>query len=188
MTDRFDLGKLTPSPAAINFTKLDHFNGTHIRLLEDADLEKRVRPFLAGAGLPVDDDILRRIAPLIKGRMTTLDEAVGMAGFFFRPAVEPVADELIGKGLSRAQSRDVLRQSRAILEPLQPFDAATLDAALRELVERMGLSAGQVFGILRAAVTGQKISPPLFESMEIIGRDAVLRRLQKGEEVLGELP
>jgi glutamyl-tRNA synthetase len=185
MIERFDLERLTASPAAINFTKLDHFNGTHIRLLAEAELARRVKPFFVEAGLPVQEQTLLRIAPLIKERLTTLDEAVPMGGFFFREAVAPVREELIGKGLTSAESGNVLGQTLAILEKLEPFDAQTLDAALRALVERMGLSTGQVFGVLRAAVTGQKVSPPLFESMEIIGREQVLRRLRSAQEMLG---
>ncbi len=100
MIERFDLTRLTASPAAINFTKLDHFNGTHIRRLGDAELAKRVKPFFEGAGLAVEDETLMRVAPLIKERLTTLDDCVAMAGFFFRDEVEPKSEELIGKGLT----------------------------------------------------------------------------------------
>lgn len=184
MIKRFDLGSLTASPAAINFAKLDHFNGTHIRLLSDDDLARRLGPFFAAAGLPVQDDALRRIAPLLKGRMTTLDEAVPMGGFFFKPTVTPEPAELVGKGLTSLQSQDVLRSSLAVIEPLQPFDAGTLDGALRQMAERMSLSPGEAFGVLRVAFTGQKVSPPLFESMEVIGRDLVIARLRNALNML----
>src|SRR5512143_2208634 len=111
MIAKFDLEHLTASPAAINFAKLDHFNATHIRLLSDDDLAARIRPYFVRANLPVTDDMLRRIAPLLKPRLTTLDDSVGMAGFFFRDDVRPNRGELVPKALSSAQALDAARQS-----------------------------------------------------------------------------
>jgi glutamyl-tRNA synthetase len=184
MADRFDLAHLTVSPAAINFAKLDHFNGTHIRMLTDADLAARVKPFFVKAGLPVKDDMLMRVTPLIKMRTTTLDEAVDMAGFFFREDVQLKPEELVSKGLTPVQALEVARQSLRVLEGVNPLTAQNAEPPMRALVEELGLSAGQVFGILRVAVTGQKVSPPLFESMEIIGRETVLKRVRKAIEIL----
>jgi glutamyl-tRNA synthetase len=184
MIARFDLEHLTASPAAINFTKLDHFNGTHIRLLADAELAARIKPYLINASLAVKDDVLIRIAPLIKERIVTLDEAVEWAGFFFREEIRPKPDELVAKGLTTTQSLDVARKSLTVLEGFDRMDAAITEPPMRALVEQMGLSAGQVFGIVRVAVTGQKVSPPLFESMEIIGREQVLRRVRVAIDIL----
>ena len=178
MIARFDLEHLTASPAAINFAKLDHFNGTHIRLLSDADLAARTKPYFEKAGLAVQDDVLMRVAPLIKVRLTTLDEAVDMAGFFFRDDVRPNPEELVPKGLTPAQALDVARQSLEVLENTIPLTADNAEPPMRALVEKLGLSAGQVFGILRVAVTGQKVSPPLFESMEVVGGEKVLQRVR----------
>lgn len=184
MIARFDLEHLKASPAAINFARLDHFNGTHIRLLSDAELAARIKPYFVKAGLPVRDEALIRIAPLIKLRMTTLDEAVDMAGFFFREHVQPTPEELVPKGLTAAQALDVARKSLKVLEQVDPLTAEAAEPKMRALVEELELSPGQVFGILRAAVTGQKVSPPLFESMEIIGREKVLARARAA---IGEL-
>jgi glutamyl-tRNA synthetase len=178
MVQKFDLEHLNPSPAAINFAKLDHFNGTHIRLLPDGELARRIRPFFVQAGLIVKDDVLAKLTPLVKERIVTLDEAVDMAGFFFKDEVSPQPEELVAKGLTAAGSAQAARQSLAILEKAAPFTAEVAEPPMRELVERLGLSAGQVFGILRVATTGQKVSPPLFESMEIIGREKVLARIR----------
>jgi glutamyl-tRNA synthetase len=178
MIERFDLEHLTASPAAINFTKLDHFNGTHIRLLSDADLAARIKPFFEKAGLHVDDDLLMQVTPLVKVRLTTLDEVVDMAGFFFREDVKPNPEELVSKGLTPAQALDAARRSLRVLEEVIPFTAQEAEPPMRALVDQLGLSAGQVFGILRVAVTGQKVSPPLFESMEVIGQKTVLKRVR----------
>jgi glutamyl-tRNA synthetase len=184
MIARFELEHLTASPAAINFNKLDHFNGTHIRLLGDSDLASRIKPFFVKAGLSVDDGTLSRIAPLVKERLTTLDDAVGMAGFFFRPEVQPDPAALVPKGMTSMDAVAAMRQAVTILEGAQPFAAASVEAPLRALVERLGLTPNQLFGMLRMAVTGQKVSPPLFESMEIIGRDKVLDRVRRAMQLL----
>jgi glutamyl-tRNA synthetase len=188
MIARFDLDHLTASPAAINFAKLDHFNATHIRLLTDADLAMRIRPYFVRAGLPVQDDTLLKLAPLLKPRLTTLDDSVEMAGFFFRDEVGAAPGELVPKGLAPAQALEATRLSLQVLEATDPFAAPELEPRLRALVERLGLSAGQVFGILRAAVTGQKVSPPLFESMEIIGKHKVLQRVRAAIAQLERMP
>ncbi|HEX2993571.1 MAG TPA: glutamate--tRNA ligase [Anaerolineales bacterium] len=184
MIERFDINSLTPSPAAVNFQKLDHFNGTHIRLLATDDLARRIKPYLTGAGFEVDNETLLKVTPLIQERLVTLDDCIPFAGFFFEETVEPKPEELVAKGLDAAQSADLARKMYEILAALPDLSHQTAEPPMREFVEKSGLSAGQVFGILRVAVTGQKVSPPLFESMEIIGKDKVLRRVQKAIELL----
>ena len=184
MIEQFDLRRLTASPAAINFTKLDHFNGTHIRLLSDEELARRVKPFLTNLELPVRDDMLIKMAPLIKERLTTLDEAPAMAGFFFRSEVEPRREELMPKGMTAQTATAILKESASLVASLPEFAAEAMEPALRQMVERVGCPIGEVFRVLRVAVTGQKISPPLFQSMEIVGREKVLARLRRAAELL----
>lgn len=188
MIQKFSLDNLNASPATINFAKLDHFNGTHIRLLADDELAARVKPFLEQAGCNVDDALLLRIIPLIRERMVTLDDSVSFAGWFFRESVEPEPSALIGKNLTAQQSAAVARRASQVLASLPALTHEAAEPPMRALVEELGLSANQVFGILRAAVTGQTVSPPLFESMEIVGKDKVLARLSRAIEVLERLP
>jgi len=188
MVERFDLDKLTPSPAGINFAKLDHFNGTHIRLLPPEELAARIKPFYLQAGYQVDDTTLMAIVPLIQERLVTLDDCLAFGGFFFKETVEPSPDELIAKGLDAKQSAEIARKAYAILEGLPEITHATAEEPLRGLVEEMDLKPSQVFGILRVAVTGQQISPPLFESMEVIGREKVLERVQNAITILETIP
>jgi glutamyl-tRNA synthetase len=178
LVKKYSLNRLNPSPAAINFTKLDHFNGLHIRNLAVDEFSRRIKPFFTAAGLNADDETLLKIAPIIQERVGTLDESVEIAGFFFRPAVEHNVEDLIAKGLTAAQSADVARKSLSILESVVEMTPEAAEPPMRALVEELGLSAGQVFGILRTAVTGQKVSPPLFESMQIIGKEEVIHRLK----------
>lgn len=184
MVDRFSIDTLTPSPAAVNFQKLDHFNGAHIRLLSIEALAARIKPYFIAAGLDVRDDVLLKITPLIRERLVTLDDSLAFASFFFKEDVDPAAEDLIAKGLDTKQSAEIAKKIYEILNPLQDVSHLTAEAPLRSYVESSGLSASQVFGILRVAVTGQKVSPPLFESMEVIGREKVLQRLKNAIEIL----
>jgi glutamyl-tRNA synthetase len=188
MVERFDLGHLNPSPAAINFTKLDHFNGTHIRLMTTDDLAGRLKPFLVEAGYEVDEAILLKIIPLIRERLVTLDDCVPFAGWYFKETINPKPEELIGKNLTASQSAEVARKSYEVLSSLPELSHASIELPMRKLVEDLGLNPNQVFGILRVAVTGQKVSPPLFESMEIVGKEKVLKRILDAIQILEKMP
>jgi len=184
MAKRFSLERLNPSAARVNFEKLDDFNGKWIRQLAAEDLAARLQPFFTKAGLAVTPAALLPIIPLIRERLVTLDDAVEFAGFFFRVEVTPKREDLTPKGLTPVQSLNALRRAREIIEAAPDFAHATLETPLRALAEELQLKTGQLFGILRVAVTGQPISPPLFESMEIIGRATVLARLAAAETLL----
>ncbi len=188
LVEKFSLRKLNPSPAAINFTKFDHFNGLHIRALTAEDFAARIKPFFISKGLNPDYGTLLKIAPIIQEHIGTLEEAPDFAGFFFKSVVSPVAADLIAKGLTARESATIIEKSLALLASLPDVRVETAEPPMRGLVDESGLSAGQVFGIMRMAITGQKVSPPLFESMEIIGRDTVLARLQNALRLLESLP
>jgi len=179
MIERFSLDHLTPSAARVNFDKLDHFNGLYLRRLDTDDLAARVKPFFEQAGLRPDDDTLRHVIPIIQERIVTLDDAVDMAGFFFRPPPQPAAANFAVKGLAPQQCRAALQQAHDLLTelPAGGFSHDLLEPPLRLLAETLGLKPGQLFGLLRMAVTGQSVSPPLFESMAIIGREQCLARI-----------
>jgi glutamyl-tRNA synthetase len=178
LVEKFSIEKLNPAPANINFTKLDHFNGMHIRTLKVDELATRIAPYFQRAGIQADAATLVKIAPIIQERMVTLGEAPELAGFFFKSEISYDPAELVAKGLTAVQSAEAARKSYEILSSLKEFTVEAGEPPMRELVEQLGLSAGQVFGILRVAVTGQRVSPPLFESMAIIGRETVLQRIQ----------
>jgi len=184
MVERFSIDTLTASPAAINFAKLDHFNGAQIRLLSTQDLAARVKPYFVNEKLEVDNSTLLRVVPLIRERLVTLDDCISFGAFFFRENVIPKPDELIAKGLDAKQSAEIARKAHEILSSLPEITHQTAEPPMRAYVEQSGLSANQVFGVLRVATTGQKVSPPLFESMEIIGREKVLARIEKAIGIL----
>jgi glutamyl-tRNA synthetase len=179
LVQKFNLDKLNPAPAAINFTKLDHFNGVHIRNLELPDLARRVKPYFINAGYEVNDSKLLMMIPIIRERLVTLDDAITFGGFFFVDEISPDLSELIGKDMDAQGSAAILEKIYQIIEACATISKDTLEPQIRSMVEDNDLGVGLVFGMIRVAVTGQKVSPPLFESVEIIGKEKVLERIQK---------
>ncbi|MBI5292084.1 MAG: glutamate--tRNA ligase [Chloroflexi bacterium] len=180
----FSLDRLNPAPAAVNFDKLDHFNGLHIRGLPQAELARRLLPYFDGAGLKADEAALLRIVPIIQERIGTLDEAVDMAGFFFRPNVTPRREQLIPKGLDASSALAALLAARDRLAALPDLTHAATEAPMRALAEELKLKPGQLFGILRVALTGQPVSPPLFETIALLDRPVVFERIAAAEALL----
>jgi glutamyl-tRNA synthetase len=175
LLEKFSLEKLNPAPAAINFTA-----GS---LQGCTSAAWRMRTWQAVAcswsrRLPlVDDTVLLKAVPLIRERLVTLDEAPQWIGFLFQEDVAPVLEDLVGSKMTAQDSAMAARRALAVLQGLPELTLQTAEPPMRLLAEELGLQAGQLFGILRMAVTGQKVSPPLFESMEIIGKEKVLERL-----------
>jgi glutamyl-tRNA synthetase len=178
---------LNPSPAAINYSKLDHFNGLHIRALSALELANRIQPFLKGKGLDPDMALLLKIAPIIQERLVTLDDAVELSTVYFEQEVHPNPEDLIVPGLSAEDSLILAKKIRSIFENLPNLQPATAEPPMRQLVDDSGLKAGQVFGQVRVAVTGRRVSPPLFESIEILGKDKVINRLNQAVILLENL-
>ncbi len=184
---KFSLEHLNPAPAAINFAKLDYFNGLHIRNLSREDLFHRLAPYITSAGYQLDEAKLYKAIPIIQPRLVTLDDVIPVAGFLFKEDVTPIPAELVGDKLTPAESAKIAREAFMIMSGLPELSKEIAEPPLRGLVEQSGLKAGQVFGIIRVAVTGQKNSPPLFECMEIIGKDKVLERLKAAAQLLEKM-
>jgi glutamyl-tRNA synthetase len=177
MVEAFDIKEVNPNPARFDLKKAEAINADHMRMLSVEELTHRVVPFLQAAGVvsdPVDDadaQLLELAMPLVAERMNKLTEAAPMLGFLFTDTVEQV-DEIDDAG------RDVVRAAQAALAGLETWSTAEIEAALREaLVEKLELKPRLAFGPVRIAVTGRKVSPPLFESLELLGRDRSLARL-----------
>ncbi len=187
MIARFEIQHLTPSPAAINFAKLDHFNATHIRMLQTDDLAERVKPYFLREGLVVDDLKLLKIVPLIRERLVTLDDCLPFAAWFFREAIQPKPIDLIAKDLTGADSMNIFHLAYEIITNLPDISPANSEPPMRALVETLGLTPNQVFGILRVAITGQTVSPPLFDSMEIVGKEKVMERMKNAMDILEKI-
>ncbi len=125
--------------------------------------------------------------PLLRERLVTLDDCLAFGSFFFKDDVTPNPEELIAKGLDAKQSAGIAQRAYEILLAQPDISHERCEPPLRAYVEESGLNANQVFGILRVATTGQKVSPPLFESMEIIGREKCLTRIRLAIEILEKI-
>jgi glutamyl-tRNA synthetase len=177
--ERFDLARVHPAGGAFPIEKLDWLNGVYIREMDNLELARLLKPVLEKAGYEVNLGTLIRVVPLIKVRIKTLNDIVPMAGFYFAETFDPPPPEaLIQKKMDAARTKSALEAALATLEALPDFRAATQEAAMRALADQLGLKPGQLFGALRMATTAQEVSPPLFETMEILGRDTSLARVR----------
>ena len=169
LIERFSLERVSPSPAQFDYAKLDWMNGMYIRALPLEEFAQRLIVYLGEQEYDWDAELVRRAAPLVQEKIQRLGEFPAFAGFFFHD-VEPDPAELDGGGPMLAAARQALAE-------LEPFTAAAIETALRAVAEGLGLKPRQAFQPLRVAVTGSRISPGLFESMELLGREKTLARL-----------
>ena len=190
MVEVFDIRRVNANPARFDLKKCEAINASHIRLLDPAALTTELTPFLVDAELltqPPSDaqvELLRQAAPLIQERITTLGEVVDMLGFLFTPDDELGVDDNAGLSVDAVPT---LEAAAAALTDVQPYAHAEIEAALRSaLVEGLGLKPKFAFGPVRAAVTGHRISPPLFESLELLGRESSLVRIERARAGLTE--
>ena len=181
MVAAFDVVDVNPNPARFDLKKAESINGDHIRLLPVEEFAQRLAPYLAGSGFDATNaqhlELLHGIAPHVQERMQLLGEAPGLLSFLFTTddALEFDADALPGDGAT-----EVLAASIASLTALDDWNHAAIEAALREtLIDGLGLKPRNAFGPLRTAVSGKRISPPLFESMELLGKASSLARLER---------
>jgi glutamyl-tRNA synthetase len=181
----FDVTRVTNTGTKFDLTKLQWLNGEYIRLMDEAELATRLKPVLEKASYEVNVDLLLKVVPLIKERMKLLTDAIEMTGFMFSGEIKPVtAEALIPKKMTAEQTRDVLQQAKGALSGLATFDHAAMEGVLRPLADQLGLKPGPMFTPIRVAVTGQTVSPPLFETMELIGRDVSLQRIDRAIDLL----
>lgn len=189
---RFSLEDINPSAAAFPFDKLEWMNGVYIRALGPEELCERLTPFVArDLGMSAEElrsrSELCQFVPLIQERLKLLSEATPWVDYAFAEEISYPAEELVGKKMTGAASLDALRATRSTLNVVEEWDEAALEAKLRQLADDLGLKAGQLFGIIRVAVTGKQVAPPLFGTLDILGRDRVLARLAQAESALAEL-
>jgi glutamyl-tRNA synthetase len=177
---KFDLEGVNKSPAAFSYDKLDWMNGTYIRQLGLDELAERLLPFLTGADLAT----VRRLAPLVQERLKKLAELVELTDFFFTAELDYDPQLLIGKKMTAEESLAALARARETLASLPDFGEETLEPALRALAEEMSLKVGQLFGVIRVAVTGKKVAPPLFGTLAVLGREKALLRMDKALQIL----
>ena len=190
---RFSMEHVNKAGAVFSYDKLDWMNGEYIRRMPQDELAQRLLPYLA-AGLGMSQEEIgiqkvEQIVPLIRERIKRLTDATGWCDLFFKDMPLPAAEALIGKKMDAASSLAALRRVMATLEALAPagWTEHAMEPPMRALTDELGLKTGQLFGIVRIAVTGKEVAPPLFGTMVVLGRDKVMRRLRAAETELASV-
>ncbi|MEM7533473.1 MAG: glutamate--tRNA ligase [Chloroflexota bacterium] len=190
--ERFDVLDINPSSAALPYPKLEWINGVYIREMAHADLHEAMVPYLSKQ-LGIDEEKLRQsevlseLVPVIQERMKLLTDAAELVDWAFKAADEIVYDNmklLIGRKLDAAQSADVLDTGSAMMAELPEFTVEGLEVAFRAKAEELELKPGSFFAPFRGAISGKKVSPPLFESMVALGKAEVLARVKNAAAAL----
>jgi glutamyl-tRNA synthetase len=169
LIERFTLDRVVPSPATFDYEKLDWLNGVYLRALPPEEYADELVRFLRDQGYDWDEHLIRQAAPIVQEKIERFGQFPDFAGFLFHE-VEPDPSLLDGRA-------PVVSAARAALEHVDPFAAPQIEAALRGLAEKLELSPRKAFEPIRIAITGSKVSPGLFESIELLGKDETLKRL-----------
>ncbi len=167
LIERFSLERVQPSPAAFDFQKLDWMNGVYLRAMDPDEYAHAVVLYLGEQGYDWDAELVHKAAPLVQEKIQKLGDFPAFAGFLFEDV------RLDGYELDP----HVLEEAERELAGVEPFAAEQIEAALRSLAERLGLKPRDAFQPIRIAVTGSKVSPGLFESLELLGKQRALARL-----------
>jgi glutamyl-tRNA synthetase len=167
LIERFDLSRVTPSPARFDYAKLDWMNGVYLRAMPADVFAEALVTYLHEQGYDWDPARVRASAPLVQEKLSKLGEFPTYAGFLFRDIEPPDLDG----------GAEVVAAARDALADVEPFTAESIETALRGVLDRLGLKPRQGFQPIRLALTGSKISPGLFESIELLGRETTLKRL-----------
>jgi glutamyl-tRNA synthetase len=190
MSDAFDVRRVSPNPARFDGKKCEAINAAHLRLLAPDDFADRLVPYLAAAGLvapePTEAEgaLIQAAAPLIQERMPVLGDAPGMLGFLFVKDVTPDAD--VAAKVLGADAAPILDATVTVLDGLDTWAAADIEAALKSaLVDQLGLKPRKAFAPVRAAITGRTVSPPLYESLELLGQERTVARLRAARAAIG---
>ena len=193
LINEFSLERVSKTAAVFNIDKLNWMNGVYIRQLNNEEFTRRVIPFLewdlpAEVSRPLSPVYVAKVMPLVQERVKLLDDITALTKYFFIDSLEYNPELLISKGMTRETTIDALDVSRRRLENMVSFESSALEGLLRPLAEEMMLKTGQLFGSLRTAVSGETATPPLFQMMEVLGKDKCLLRISAAIEKLKETP
>jgi glutamyl-tRNA synthetase len=188
--ENFSLERMGKTAAAFNQEKLDWMNGVYIRNMPLEDLTKAVLPFIEKflppeVKRPIDTEYVRQIAPLIQPRILTLKDAATYADFFFIDKLEHVPAKFVDKKTDAQTALKALKAAEEKLTSLSSFDKDTLESTLRQLADSLGIKAGQLFNVLRVATTARDATPPLFETMAVLGKERCHKRIKTAITRLG---
>jgi glutamyl-tRNA synthetase len=182
LVERFSLDRVGSSPATLDYEKLDWMNGVYLRSLPPDEYADRLVVYLREQGYEWPEERIRAAAPLVQEKIERLGQFAEFAGFLFER--EGIGRRLVPSrvGYDTAElDPAILTAAAETLESVEPFTAAAIEQALRELVDRLGQKPRQAFQPIRIAVTGSKVSPGLFESIELLGREETLARIRSAQ-------
>ncbi|WP_280440775.1 glutamate--tRNA ligase [Nocardia brasiliensis] len=186
MVAAFDISKVNSNPARFDQKKADALNAEHIRLLETGDFTHRLREYLTDhshIGAEIDEKLFAAAAELVQTRIVVLSDAWELLRFLLAPAEQFAIDPAAGTKNLGTEATPVLQAAITALEPLAEWTTPAIEAALKTaLIDELGLKPRKAFAPVRVAVTGSHISPPLYESLELLGRDVSLERLRSAQE------
>lgn len=185
LIQKFSLEHVNKAPGVFAYEKLNWLNGMFIRALPADNLRERLRPYLIQAGLIINEQRLETIVPHIQERMETLLDAVPLVEFLFKDQIEREIPDMFKKGIDKEKALIILNHALAALRALPSFDTSAIEGALRPLVAELQFPAAALFGVIRIAVTGRKVTPPLFESLHALGRAETLKRIEDTLSILG---
>ncbi|WP_280241165.1 glutamate--tRNA ligase [Nocardia abscessus] len=182
MVEAFDISKVNSNPARFDQKKADALNAEHIRLLAPGDFAHRLREYLTEhnrVGAEIDEKVFAAAAELVQTRIVVMSDAWDLLRFLFAPAEEFAIDPAAGAKNLGPDAAEVLQSAITALEPLTEWTTEAIEAALKKaLIDDLGLKPRKAFAPVRVAVTGSHISPPLYESLELLGRGVTLDRLR----------
>jgi glutamyl-tRNA synthetase len=187
LVQRFVLERVNKTGAIFDHAKLDWFNGIYLRTLGASELARRMRPFLGPEGRKAEKEYLVSIAALVQDRLRTLGDAPELTGFFFRDTLEYDPALLVQRGTTVEQTAEALRRSAALAWEVAAFHHEELEPPYRALCEELGLKTGRCLCQSGVACTGKTATPPLFETMDVLGRDRVMERLDNAVDRLARL-
>ncbi len=184
LTCKFSLERVNNAGGVFSYDKLKWMNGVYIRNLPASDLQARLLPFLVSAGLQVDDEKLVRIIPHIQPRLELLPDAIPLVEFLFKDSIERELGAMLKKGMDANTAREICIKAARTLADVPAFDPASIEAALRQVAEESGAKSGPVFTVVRIAITGKTVTPPLFESIFALGQVQSIQRLKETASLL----
>ena len=190
IASRFEIDRILSHPAKFSAQKLEWMNQQHIMKADEDALADLMMPYLERAeedgGLPeeverpIDRGVVKAMVPVLRERIKVLPDVVDLIDFLFVAEVHPNPEEMIGRRMDETMVVTSLTSSIEALTSVDPFNSDAIESALRGLTSATGLKAGQLFTPIRVALTAKRIAPPLFESIEVLGRERTLARMQNG--------
>ena len=188
LISNFDPHRVSRSDAVFDLDKLVWLNGQHIRNSSEDKVARALAHYWQATppdfDIRPDADSVADIVPLVRERLKTLDDAAPLVKFVFSKDIHLDPEQVVQRGMDPEGTRLILEAAHRGLSDLECFETGPIESLLRPMAAELGVKVGQLLGTLRVATTGQKVSPPIFESLEVLGRDRTLKLIEEAAEQL----